>query len=160
MILRNRTIEMKWAFFFIMMMLLWMVMEKLVGLHDVYIDQHAVYTNFVAIPAILIYFFALRDKRETFYKGKMTYTQGLVSGLIITAIVTVITPALQFVTSTFITPEYFQNASEYAVSQGMMSAEQAAEYFNTNSYIIQATIGAPIMGIMTSLIVAGFTKKA
>lgn len=160
MILRNRTIEMKWAFFFIMMMLLWMVMEKLVGLHDVYIDQHAVYTNFVAIPAILIYFFALRDKRETFYKGKMTYTQGLVSGLIITAIVTVITPALQFVTSTFITPEYFQNASEYAVSQGMMSAEQAAEYFNTNSYIIQASIGAPIMGIMTSLIVAGFTKKA
>lgn len=160
MILRNRTIEMKWAFFFIMMMLLWMVMEKLVGLHDVYIDQHAVYTNFVAIPAILIYFFALRDKRETFYKGKMTYTQGLVSGLIITAIVTVITPALQFVTSTFITPEYFQNASEYAVSQGLMSAEQAAEYFNTNSYIIQASIGAPIMGIMTSLIVAGFTKKA
>ncbi len=160
MILRNRTIEMKWAFFFIMMMLLWMVMEKLVGLHDVYIDQHAVYTNFVAIPAILIYFFALRDKRETFYKGKMTYTQGLVSGLIITAIVTVITPALQFVTSTFITPEYFQNASKYAVSQGMMSAEQAAEYFNTNSYIIQASIGAPIMGIMTSLIVAGFTKKA
>ena len=160
MILRNRTIEMKWAFFFIMMMLLWMVMEKLVGLHDVYIDQHAVYTNFVAIPAILIYFFALRDMRETFYKGKMTYTQGLVSGLIITAIVTVITPALQFVTSTFITPEYFQNASEYAVSQGMMSAEQAAEYFNTNSYIIQASIGAPIMGIMTSLIVAGFTKKA
>ena len=151
---------MKWAFFFIMMMLLWMVMEKLVGLHDVYIDQHAVYTNFVAIPAILIYFFALRDKRETFYKGKMTYTQGLVSGLIITAIVTVITPALQFVTSTFITPEYFQNASEYAVSQGLMSAEQAAEYFNTNSYIIQASIGAPIMGIMTSLIVAGFTKKA
>ena len=130
------------------------------GLHDVYIDQHAVYTNFVAIPAILIYFFALRDKRETFYKGKMTYTQGLASGLIITAIVTVITPALQFVTSTFITPEYFQNASEYAVSQGMMSAEQAAEYFNTNSYIIQATIGAPIMGIMTSLIVAGFTKRA
>ena len=160
MILRNRTTEMKWAFFFIMMMLLWMVMEKLMGLHDVYIDQHAVYTNFVAIPAILIYFFALRDKRETFYKGKMTYTQGLVSGLIITAIVTVITPALQFVTSTFITPEYFQNASEYAVSQGMMSAEQAAEYFNTNSYIIQATIGAPIMGIMTSLIVAGFTKRA
>jgi hypothetical protein len=160
MILRNRTIEMKWAFFFIMMMLLWMVMEKLMGLHDVYIDQHAVYTNFVAIPAILIYFFALRDKRETFYKGKMTYTQGLASGLIITAIVTVITPALQFVTSTFITPEYFQNASEYAVSQGMMSAEQAAEYFNTNSYIIQATIGAPIMGIMTSLIVAGFTKRA
>tara|TARA_R110002049_G_scaffold165631_2_gene331544 strand:+ start:762 stop:1244 length:483 start_codon:yes stop_codon:yes gene_type:complete len=159
MILRNRTIEMKWAFFFIMMMLLWMVMEKLVGLHDVYIDQHAVYTNFVAIPAILIYFFALRDKRETFYKGKMTYTQGLVSGLIITAIVTVITPALQFVTTTFITPEYFQNASEYAVSQGMMSTEQAAEYFNTNSYIIQATIGAPIMGIITSLIVAGFTKQ-
>lgn len=159
MILRNRTIEMKWAFFFIMMMVLWMVMEKLVGLHDVYIDQHAIYTNFIMIPAILIYFFALRDKRETFYKGKMTYTQGLVSGLVITAIVTVITPALQFVTSTFITPDYFQNVSAYSVEQGMMTAQEAAEYFNLRSYIIQATIGAPIMGIITSLIVAGFVKK-
>lgn len=160
MILRNRTIELKWGFFFIIMMLLWMLMERLLGLHDVHIDQHAIYTNFVAIPAILIYFFALRDKRESFYGGKMTYTQGLVSGLVITAVVTVITPASQFITSTFITPNYFENVTAYTVEQGLMSKEAAAEYFNLKSYIIQATIGAPIMGIITSLIVAAFTKKS
>ncbi len=160
MILRNRTIELKWAFFFIIMMLLWMIMEKLVGLHDVYIDQHATYTNLVALPAILIYFFALRDKRESFYKGKMTYTQGLVSGLIITAVVTVITPASQFLISTFITPDYFANVSAYSIEQGLMTEKQAADYFNLKSYILQATMGAPIMGIITSLIVAGFTKKS
>jgi hypothetical protein len=160
MILRNRTIELKWAFFFIMMMLLWMIMEKLVGLHDVYIDQHAVYTNLVAIPAILIYFFALRDKRESFYKGKMTYTQGLVSGLVITAVVTVITPASQFLISTFITPDYFANVSAYSIEQGLMTEADAAAYFNLKSYILQATIAAPIMGIITSLIVAAFVKKS
>jgi multisubunit Na+/H+ antiporter MnhB subunit len=160
MFLRNRTIEMKWAFFFIIMMLLWMVMERLVGLHDVHIDQHVIYTNFIAIPAILIYFFALRDKREAFYKGKMTYTQGLASGLVITIIVTLLTPALQFTTSTFISPDYFQNASAYAIEHEMMSEAKAIEYFNLRNYVIQATLGALIMGIITSLLVALFTKKS
>ena len=159
MIFRNRTIEMKWAFFFIIMMVLWMVMEKLVGLHDVYIEQHAIYTNFVAIPAIIIYYLALKEKRELFYRGHMSYTQGLIAGLFITLIITAITPAMQFVVSTFITTSYFHNAAKYAVEQEFMTAAKAAEYFNLKNYILQATLSAPIMGIITSLVVAAFVKR-
>ena len=38
-----------------------------------HIDKHVVYTNFYALPAILVYVFALLDKRKNFYNGKMTY---------------------------------------------------------------------------------------
>jgi hypothetical protein len=152
-------IEIKWAVIFMAMMLLWMVLEKLVGLHDQHIDKHMIYTNFVAIPAIIIYVFALLDKRKNFYRGSMTYLQGLVSGLIITLIVTVFTPLTQYITTTFITPDYFNNAIDYTVSSGMMSQEEAENYFNTNSYIKQAVVGAPIMGIVTTAIVAIFARK-
>lgn len=152
-------IEIKWAFIFISMMLLWMLLERLLGLHDQHIDKHMIYTNFVAIPSIIIYVFALLDKRKNFYNGKMTYLQAFISGLVITFIVTIFTPLSQFITSSIITPEYFTNAISYSVKTGMMTQEDAEAYFNLNSYIKQSVIGAPIMGILTSAIVAIFVRK-
>lgn len=152
-------IEIKWSIIFIIMMLLWMVMERIAGLHDVHIDKHAIYTNFVAIPAIIVYVLALLDKRKNFYDGEMTYMQGFISGIIISIIVTIFSPLTQYITSTIITPDYFANVINYSVSQGMMTQTEAEEYFNLKSYIIQVLIGTPIMGIVTAAIVAIFTRK-
>jgi len=136
-----------------------MVLEKLVGLHDEHIDKHPIYTNFIAIPAIAIYVFALLDKRKNFYKGAMTYKQGFITGLIITAIVTVLSPLTQYITSTIITPEYFPNMINYSVETGKLTQEAAEEYFNLKNYLLQVIIGTPLMGILTTAIVAIFTRK-
>jgi hypothetical protein len=157
--MKNIKTELIWAFRFTAMMLLWMVLEKMAGLHDQHIDKHPVFTNFVAIPAITIYVLALLDKRKTDYQGVMNYKQGVLSGLIITAIVTILTPFTQYVTSTFITPNYFANVIKYSVETGKMTQKDAESYFNLNSYMIQATIGALIMGVVTTLIVAIFVRK-
>lgn len=157
--MKNIKIEIKWAIIFIVMMLLWMVLERVVGLHDKHIDKHMIYTNFVAIPAIIIYVLALLEKRKKFYAGSMTYLQGFVSGMIITIIVTVFTPLSQYVTSAFISPEYFSNAISYSVENGLMSQTDAENYFNLNSYIKQSVIGAPLMGLVTTAIVAIFVRK-
>jgi len=71
--MKKISIEIKWAILFALMTLVWMIVERAVGLHDTHIDKHAVYTNFYALPAILVYVFALLDKRKNFYDGKMTY---------------------------------------------------------------------------------------
>ncbi len=89
----------------------------------------------------------------------MTYHQGFLTGLIITLIVTVLSPLSQYVTSTFITPEYFPNAIEYSVHEGKMTQQAAEEYFSLKNYLVQGLIGAPVMGILTSSIVALFTRK-
>jgi hypothetical protein len=141
------------------MTLLWMVLERSVGLHDTHIDKHAVYTNFIAIPAISVYVFALLDKRKNFYHGKMTYLQGFICGLIITLFVTVLSPLTQYITSTIITPDYFENAIAYGVSTGKITPEAAEDYFNLENYIIQGLIGAPFMGLITTALVAIFTRK-
>jgi hypothetical protein len=157
--MKNIKTEIKWALIFTGMMLIWMLLEKLTGLHDQHIDKHPIFTNFVAIPAITIYVLALLDKRKTDYKGVLSYKQGVVSGLILTAIVTILTPFTQYVTSTFITPNYFANVIKYSVETGKMAQKDAETYFNLNSYMIQATIGALIMGVVTTLIVAIFVRK-
>ncbi len=136
-----------------------MILEKVAGLHEEHIDKHLIYTNFIAIPAIAIYVFALLDKRKHFYKGAMTYKQGFITGLLITAIVTVISPLTQYITSTIITPEYFPNMISYSVETGKMTQEAAEEYFNLKNYLLQVIIGTPVMGILTTAIVAIFTKK-
>lgn len=157
--MKNYKIEIKWAFVFMVMMLIWMYIEKLVGLHDQHIDKHYIYTNFVAVFAIIIYVFALLDKRKNFYQGKMTYKQGFISGLIISLIVTVFSPLTQYVTLEIISTDYFSNMINYVVSKGEMSQVDAENYFNLKSYIIQVVIATPIMGIITTAIVAVFIKK-
>lgn len=152
-------IEIKWAIIFTLMMLSWMVIEKLAGLHDQYIDKHAIFTNFVSIPAIVIYVFALLDKRKSYYGGIMTYKQGFISGLIISLIVTVLSPLTQYITSEIITPDYFANMINYTVSEGQMTQIEAEEFFNLKSYLTQVIIATPIMGIVTTAIVAIFTRK-
>jgi len=152
-------LEIKWAFIFIATMLVWMVLEKLVGLHDTHIDKHMYMTNLFAIPAILIFILALREKKKKDYNGQMSYKQGFISGLIITVIVTVLSPLTQWVISTIITPEYFPNVIAYSLETGFHSSlEEAEAYFNLNRYMVQSTIGAFVMGIITTAIVTIFVK--
>lgn len=151
--------EIKWAIAFVFMTLLWITFEKFGGFYTTRLEYHAIVTNFIAIPAILVYVLALMEKKRKDFSGTMTYKQGLISGLIITAIVTAISPLTQYLVSVVIAPEYFPNVIAMSVKEGKMTLQEANDYFNLKSYIIQGLIGAPIMGTITTLIVAFFVKS-
>jgi hypothetical protein len=114
---------------------------------------------FIAPIAIAIYVFALLDKKRNFYGGKMTYMEGFKSGLIITLVVVILSPLSQYITSTYITPDFFKNIIEYSVSSGKMEEQAAEEYFNLQKYMIQSVIGAAIMGLITTAIVVFFVRS-
>ena len=157
--MKKFTIEFKWAVIFTIISLLWMVLERLVGLHDKYIDKHAIYTNFFALPAILIFVFALLDKRKNFYNNKMSWIDGFLSGLVIAVIITVFSPLAQYITIKIISPEYFSNVIKYSVELGKMSQQEAEDYFNLSNYMMQSAVGGLLMGAITSAIVAVFVRK-
>ena len=158
--MKNFKIEVKWAFIFIGSLLLWMLLERLIGLHDKHIDKHQYLTMLYSLVAIALYVLAFLDKRKNFYKGLMTYKQGFITGLIITIIVTIFTPLTQWIISSVITPDYFKNVIQYSVKTGYhKSIADAEAQFNLINYIIQSTIGALIMGIVTTAIVAIFTRR-
>lgn len=152
-------IEIKWGILFAIIGLLWMVLEKALGWHDELLEKHMIYTNFFAIVAIAVYVVALLDKRKNFYGGKMTWLQGFLSGLGIAVVVAILSPLTQYITSVYITPDYFSNVIELSVEMGLKTQEEAEKYFSLKNYIIQSTIFAIVIGAVTSAIVALFVKK-
>ncbi|MBC8376717.1 MAG: DUF4199 domain-containing protein [FCB group bacterium] len=150
--------EIKWGLIFMGVTLVWMLLERLTGLHSTHIDKHATYTNVFAPIAIAVYVFALRNKRATDFGGKMTYKEGFMSGVVISLIVGVLSPFGQLITAYVISPHYFENAIAYGVANNLTSQADAEAYFNLKNYIIQSTIFAPVMGVITSAVVAFFLK--
>ncbi|MDT0686879.1 DUF4199 domain-containing protein [Autumnicola psychrophila] len=157
--MKKFAIEIKWGFIFTAAAILWIVFEKSMGWHSELIGKHYLYTNFFGIVAVLIYFLALLDKRKNFYAEGMSWSQGFVSGIILTVVITILSPLSQYITSVFISPEYFENIIEYTVASGRMAREDAEAYFNLSSYILLNTFSALGMGIVTSAIVALFLRK-
>jgi len=157
--MKKFSIEIKWGVIFTVISLLWMYLEKGLGWHDENIAQHAIYTNLFGIVAIILYVAALLDKRKNFYHGKMNWSQGFISGIVVSTVVAVLSPLAQFLTFEFITPNYFDNVIEYSVENGAMTRAAAEEYFNLTSYIIQSFFFALVVGVVTSAIVAYFVKK-
>lgn len=156
--MKKFSIEIKWGIIFTIVSLLWMFLEKGLGWHDEHISKHVIYTNIFAIVAILVYVFALLDKRKNFYNGKMSWTQGFISGIIISVVVAILSPLAQYITHELITPEYFENAIEHAVETGR-SREDAEAYFNLQSYILQSFFFALTVGTVTSALVALFVRR-
>lgn len=152
-------IEIKWAFVFVLTILLWSFLEKVTGLHDKHIDLHATFSAFFMVPAILVYFLAIRDKKQNFYQGNIRFSQGFTTGLWITIFVAVLNPATQWIISYVISPEYFTTIIDYSVQNELNTLEEAQAYFNYRSYVIQGTVGALFLGFITSLVIAFVLKS-
>jgi len=151
--------EIKWALVFMLVTLAWMMIERITGLHDRHIAQHAFYTNFFAVLAVLVYVLALLDKRKNYYQGYMSYSQGVKSGLLITLFIVLLSPLTQYLTHTLISPQYFSNIATCAVSIEQMTAAEAASYFSLQNYILLSMMMASVMGFVTTLIVALIVRR-
>jgi hypothetical protein len=151
--------ELKWAIIFSLVGLIWMLLEKIFGLHSTYIDYQMYLTNLFAIPAIWMMVLALKEKKRNFYNGKMSYKQGLQSGLILSVFIALMSPLSQWITSYLITPEYFPNMIKRAVELGYYKTTADAEaYFNYKNFALQGTIGALAMGMISTAIAMVFLK--
>jgi hypothetical protein len=152
-------IEIKWSIIFSIMVLLWMFLERISGLHDLYIDYHLYLTNLFAIPAIWVMVLALNYKKRKFYSGKMFYKQGLISGIILSFFIALLSPLTQYITSFVITPEYFPNVIKRSVEIGYYETTEIAQAnFNYPNYAKQGAIGALIMGIVTTAVAMIFIR--
>jgi hypothetical protein len=157
--MKKFTIEFKWAIIFSVVTLLWMILEKAVGLHSIHINWHQKLTMLFMVPAIVVYIFAFLDKKKNFYHGLMNYKQGLIFGFVLTCIITLLAPLTQWITSEIITPEYFPNAIAYSLKVGYHKTyAEAAAFFSLNNYLIQSVMGSFVMGMITSLVIAYFVN--
>jgi hypothetical protein len=152
--MKNYRTELKWAGIFSLMYLTWMVMEHLCGLHGRYIRYQQLVSTFILLPSVLIYVLALREKKLKVFGGTITFVQAFKSGMLLTLFIVVLSPLNQLITTGLIAPEYFENMQELAVSQGKMSAQEAASRLNLGAFIVQSIVGGLITGAVFSAIIS------
>jgi hypothetical protein len=157
--MKKFSIELKWGFLFFLSGLAWMVLEKSLGWHDRLIEQHATYTLLYAPLAIFIYVIALWEKKKKTYRGRMTFFQGFLSGLVITLVVVLLTPLSQYISHSLISPDYFANIIQLTVSAGEMTLQEAEAYFNLMNYTTMSVFFAAGMGLLTTVVVMIFMKS-
>jgi len=151
-------LEVRWGVIFAVAILLWMLLERLTGLHSTHIDQHMIYTNFFAVVAIVIYVLALQAKRAQL-GGVMSWQQGFMAGVVMTLVITILSPLVSYVGHTFVSPAYFPNIIAHSVEVGAMTQTEAEAYFNFGNYMVQSAVFAFIVGLVTSAIVALFVRR-
>lgn len=152
-------LEIKWSLFFFIMSLSWVWAEKLSGLHDILIQEHATLTNLIALPAVLLYILAMWDKRKNL-DNLMSFKQACMFGLSITLIVVALSPFMTYISFTLITPHFFEHAIQFSVKQNYMNSTDATLYFSLDSYIIQSVFGGFIMGLIITVISAFIMKSS
>lgn len=158
--MKNLKVELKWALIFMVTLLAWMLLERIAGLHDRYIEQQQYLTMLFIVPAVYVYFEALRDKKRVTYGGQMTYWQGFKSGVIISVIIAACSPLTQWLVSYVVTPSYFANVIDYSVKTGYYkTVEEAQAYFNYRNYAIQSVVWALAMGVATTAVVAALVSR-
>lgn len=147
--MRKFSIELKWAIALTILSFLWSLLEKQMGLHDNKISKHMLYNMIFTFLALPVYFLALRDKKVNYFYNSMTWSQGFVSGAIISVIMALLSPLITLITYKVVSPHYFENAVQSAVSRGATLAN-AQMYFNLESYMLQNAFTAISMGLVVS----------
>lgn len=156
--MRKFRIEFRWAIQFSILSIVWMIVEKTIGLHDVYIGKQLIYTNLFALIAIGIYYLELTDKKKHFYNGNMDWKQGFISGVVLSVLITILSPLANHIIFTYITPDFFKNMIAYRVKNQLQTQLQAETYFNKMSYTVLGIFDALSKGILMAAIVALFVK--
>lgn len=152
--MKNYQTELKWAGIFFLMYLAWMFMEHLCGLHERHIQYQQLVSTFVLLPSLLIYVFALREKKLKVFQGTITFRQAFKSGMLLTLFIVLLSPVSQLISTGLISPEYFENMREFAVSSRQMSAEEAESRLNILAFIVQSVVGGLVTGAVFSALVS------
>lgn len=135
---------------------IWLLVEYLFGLHTPEnIRIFSTVTLFSYLIPILLIIKALRLEKKQL-SGIIRFSESFKAGFLITLFSSVFVVFFQFVYHFVINPNYFQMMIDYSKSMGINNAE---DYFNLGSYLLQVFAGNFIIGILVSIITSTIIKK-
>jgi hypothetical protein len=150
--------ELKYALIFSAMQVIWLFLEYTSGLQTIHKELHPLVSMLIVIPAAVIFSMGIRAKKKEL-EGVITFKQAAVAGILISFVAAMLSPVVMLIFSRSINPNFFTDFQNYAVEKGQMTLEQAMQYFNLSSYMLQSAMGTMLMGTVISTIVAFIIKN-
>ena len=151
-------IELKWAAFITSYTCLWAALEKALGYHK---DFSNVMVMAFLYYVILTFIWAIAfvDKKKSIGKGVVwEYKSAFKFGLLLTGLLTILSPISQYIIYESISPDYFQNVIEYQLSKGHQTRENLELIHNINFAIRQGVMNTLSLGVIFSALYAWIFK--
>lgn len=161
--MKDFKIELRWGIIFSLLTMILGFVEKLfLGWHDQHIDTQ-LGSHFIVLLLLffVVFYMGIREKRESYYQGKLTWRQGIISGGMIAVVVAILSPLSVFFIYHYASPNYFANMIDYQTQKNKfpMEPRQAKDFFSMSSYIILEVSTSLSFGIGVSAINALLLKK-
>jgi len=149
---------------------LWLLLELFLGLHTSRIIYWPFFTWMSIIIPITGLYWAAKAKRDRFYHGKISFIQSAKTGIIVTAVSSIISPLLSWFYVSVVNPFYFstmithekQKIEELNLSsleEKSFKINEAYLEYNVSTYLIKSFLTMLIIGLVLSLIIAALIKK-
>lgn len=151
-------IELKWASAFTAISIAWVYFEKFLGYHDVKVSSQALFSFWLMIPQALIYVVAIREKRQRYYNGEITWQKAFISGVVLSAVIAGLSPAAIYIMVEFVSPDFLSNIVEVRAEQGMQR-EGLEQLYSLNSLVSQAIFNNLATGVFFSALIALIFKN-
>ncbi len=146
-------IEFRYAVLTSLLMLLWLIVEYVVGLQDTFIAFYP----YVSLLSFLIPFFtyrlALIEKIEQKF-GKLSFMQAFLSCFLMTVFVSLLSIPVQLAFLKLINPDFLSSMILYASKSGKQTMESAAYYLNVSTFTSESVLADFVTGTIISLIMA------
>ncbi|WP_159780342.1 DUF4199 domain-containing protein, partial [Flavobacterium sp. 9AF] len=136
---------------------LWMYFEKSMGWHNNKVLLEPLY-NLLFLPiSILLIGLALFDKKRNHFKNEMDWKKGFISGIILSVLITVLNPLVLYITHNYISPDFFNNAVNASVIEGL-PLEKAKARYNLNTAISNSVFDKLSFGVVISAVISYFIR--
>lgn len=155
--MKKYSIEIKFAFIFSIASILWFALEKMLGWHEKTMQYYLLFSSAFAIVAILTYVIALKTRKRSL-GNIISWRQTVVYGLVLSSVIALLSPIVQFISLKIISPDFLQNSIDTAVAKGMQP-DLAQTFYGFKSVAIQAFGFALSMGILMSAVIGLFIKN-
>lgn len=149
--------EWRWAAIYTLVILIWGAFEFEMGWHGEHIASHLYLIILFLLPAAIVYYVFLLDKRAHRFKKRMKWRHGFRSAMGLTFLTILMLIPVQILLFQLVTPDFFDNAARYRVEQGQLSPEQASKLFNPRTFAVIIPIAFTLLGLFLSIIIPFFT---
>lgn len=146
----------KWAIRFTFLAIFWSYLEKLLGYHDIKIENQFSFGLIFGIVYITVYYLCLNEVFFKIYTNTITYKSAFKNLAALTLFIAFLSPFPQLVTHTFISPDYFYNALELKKISQPDNYEFAKTYFTLKSFVLNGIQVSFSVGIILAAILPVF----
>ena len=147
----------------------WILVEYILGFHSENMEIGKFTGYFAVIIPLLTYYYGIREKRDQYLDGTITFGRAFGSGILISLITSVILTIFMFIYVEYINPEWFESgvayemqkleAAGYSGQEIGMKLTDFAYLYSTPTQLIVTFFGTLIQGFLISIAMAFTLKK-